>query len=86
MVVVLGNGLTLPPLFFEQGGVRSMFSALKQVCARLCPDSWQPAGCGFHRILQYWCGSRQRHSLCKTTVLQTAQRQAFSLLGCSTRC
>jgi len=31
VVVVLGNGLTLPPLFFGQGGVRAMFSALKQV-------------------------------------------------------
>lgn len=31
VVVVLGNGLTLPPLFFTQGGVRAMFAALKQV-------------------------------------------------------
>jgi Rab-binding domain (RBD) len=31
VVAVLGNGLTLPPLFFTQGGVRAMFAALKQV-------------------------------------------------------
>ena len=37
VVVVLGNGLTLPPLFFTQGGVRAMFAALKQVH---CPAQW----------------------------------------------
>lgn len=42
VVVVLGNGLTLPPLFFGQGGVRAMFSALKQV---------EPLGC----CLQFAC-------------------------------
>jgi len=34
VVLVLNNGLTLPPLYFAAGGVRSLFSALKQV--RLC--------------------------------------------------
>lgn len=32
VVVILANGLTLPPLFFGQGGVRAFFSALKEVC------------------------------------------------------
>lgn len=31
VVVVLGNGLTLPPLYFTHGGVKALFSALKQV-------------------------------------------------------
>lgn len=39
VVVVLGNGLTLPPLFFGQGGVRAMFSALKQHVALLKSNS-----------------------------------------------
>lgn len=30
VVVILSNGLTLPPLFFGQGGVRAFFSALKE--------------------------------------------------------
>ena len=33
IVVVLVNGLTLPPLYFGTGGVRALFAALKQVCA-----------------------------------------------------
>ena len=33
IVVVLTNGLTLPPLYFGNGGVRALFTALKQVCA-----------------------------------------------------
>lgn len=31
IVVVLVNGLTLPPLYFGTGGVRALFTALKQV-------------------------------------------------------
>jgi Rab-binding domain (RBD) len=31
IVVVLVNGLTLPPLYFSNGGVKALFSALKQV-------------------------------------------------------
>ena len=31
VVVVLFDGTTLPPLYFEQGGVRGFFSTLKQV-------------------------------------------------------
>ena len=34
VVLVLNNGLTLPPLYFAAGGVKSLFSALKEV--RLC--------------------------------------------------
>ena len=32
IVMVLTNGLTLPPLYFTAGGVRALFSALKEVC------------------------------------------------------
>ncbi|BDA49286.1 TBC1 domain family member 15 [Coccomyxa sp. Obi] len=32
IVVVLTNGLTLPPLYFTAGGVRALFSALKEHC------------------------------------------------------
>ena len=31
IVLVLVNGLTLPPLYFGTGGVKALFSALKQV-------------------------------------------------------
>ena len=31
IVLVLVNGLTLPPLYFGTGGVRALFAALKQV-------------------------------------------------------
>ena len=31
IVVVLSNGLTLPPLYFTTGGVKALFAALKQV-------------------------------------------------------
>ena len=31
VVLVLNNGLTLPPLYFAAGGVKSLFSALKEV-------------------------------------------------------
>ena len=34
IIVVLGNGLTLPPLYFSTGGVKGLMSALKQVS---CP-------------------------------------------------
>ncbi len=33
IVLVLTNGLTLPPLYFTAGGVRALFSALKEVLA-----------------------------------------------------
>ena len=33
IVLVLVNGLTLPPLYFGTGGVRALFAALKQVRA-----------------------------------------------------
>ena len=36
IIVVLGNGLTLPPLYFSTGGVKGLMSALKQVS---CPHS-----------------------------------------------
>lgn len=39
VVVILANGLTLPPLFFGQGGVRAFFSALKEVCSSGNPPS-----------------------------------------------
>ena len=35
IVLVLVNGLTLPPLYFGTGGVRALFTALKQVCDTL---------------------------------------------------
>lgn len=35
IVLVLTNGLTLPPLYFGNGGVRALFTALKQVGAAL---------------------------------------------------
>jgi hypothetical protein len=42
IVLVLTNGLTLPPLYFTAGGVRALFSALKEVRAICipteCPD------------------------------------------------
>jgi Rab-binding domain (RBD) len=44
VVVVLGNGLTLPPLFFTQGGVRAMFAALKQVRLLAAASGSMPAG------------------------------------------
>ena len=31
IVLVLANGLTLPPLYFTSGGVRALFAALKEV-------------------------------------------------------
>ena len=31
IVLILVNGLTLPPLYFGTGGVRALFAALKQV-------------------------------------------------------
>lgn len=31
IVLVLVNGLTLPPLYFGTGGVRALFATLKQV-------------------------------------------------------
>lgn len=31
IVVVLSNGLTLPPLYFTTGGVKALFAALRQV-------------------------------------------------------
>ena len=31
IVLVLKNGLTLPPFYFSSGGVRALFSSLKQV-------------------------------------------------------
>ena len=31
IVLVLKNGLTLPPFYFSGGGVRALFSSLKQV-------------------------------------------------------
>lgn len=37
VVVILSNGLTLPPLFFGQGGVRAFFSTLKEVPIQLKP-------------------------------------------------
>jgi hypothetical protein len=36
IVLVLANGLTLPPLYFTHGGVRALFSALKEVCTCAC--------------------------------------------------
>ena len=40
LVLVLSNGLTLPPLYFTNGGVKGLFSALREVC-HLCLDtSW----------------------------------------------
>ena len=32
VVLVLSNGLTLPPLYFTSGGVKGLFSALREVC------------------------------------------------------
>lgn len=32
VVLVLSNGLTLPPLYFTNGGVKGLFSALREVC------------------------------------------------------
>lgn len=41
IVMVLTNGLTLPPLYFTAGGVRALFSALKEVwCALSCAVPW----------------------------------------------
>ena len=34
IVLVLANGLTLPPLYFTAGGVRALFAALKEVRVR----------------------------------------------------
>lgn len=34
IVLVLVNGLTLPPLYFGSGGVKALFAALKQVQQR----------------------------------------------------
>ena len=31
LVLVLSNGLTLPPLYFTNGGVKGLFSALREV-------------------------------------------------------
>ena len=31
VVLVLSNGLTLPPLYFTSGGVKGLFSALREV-------------------------------------------------------
>ena len=31
VVLVLNNGLTLPPLYFAHGGIKALFSALKEV-------------------------------------------------------
>ena len=31
VVLVLSNGLTLPPLYFTNGGVKGLFSALREV-------------------------------------------------------
>lgn len=33
IVLVLANGLTLPPLYFTAGGVRALFASLKEVCS-----------------------------------------------------
>lgn len=33
IVIVLIDGLTLPPLYFSNGGVRALFVSLKQVCS-----------------------------------------------------
>ena len=35
IVLVLSNGLTLPPFYFGNGGVRALFSALKEVRSRV---------------------------------------------------
>ena len=32
IVIILQNGLTLPPFYFGNGGVKALFAALKQVC------------------------------------------------------
>ncbi len=37
VVLVLSNGLTLPPLYFTSGGVKGLFSALREVC---CPEGF----------------------------------------------
>ena len=37
---VLSNGLTLPPLYFTSGGVKGLFSALREVCCVKSSYSW----------------------------------------------
>ena len=39
LVLVLSNGLTLPPLYFTNGGVKGLFSALREV------RPFRPAAC-----------------------------------------
>ena len=62
VVVVLGNGLTLPPLYFTHGGVKALFSVLKQVllallqrASVLCACSQTSAAtCTFQASLCSW--------------------------------
>jgi hypothetical protein len=42
IVLVLVNGLTLPPLYFGTGGVRALFAALKQVYQPTGHKCWTP--------------------------------------------
>ena len=37
IVLVLSNGLTLPPFYFGNGGVRALFTALKEVHTLILP-------------------------------------------------
>ena len=55
VVLVLNNGLTLPPLYFAAGGVKSLFSALKEV--RLCSNT--VAVCVLHGCCTSWKQKQQ---------------------------
>lgn len=48
IVLVLVNGLTLPPLYFGTGGVRALFATLKQVHFAVSVDSLGRLGCYIH--------------------------------------
>lgn len=51
VVLVLSNGLTLPPLYFTNGGVKGLFSALREVCVWSGIFLSLPDGTGCHMLI-----------------------------------
>ena len=55
IIVVLGNGLTLPPLYFSTGGVKGLMSALKQVSCPHAHEAHEQSSCSTQdAALQMW--------------------------------
>ena len=87
IVVVLSNGLTLPPLYFTTGGVKALFAALRQVSHALVCAAMHVYGKASHAAVWLLMRSTLLHNLQdgRTGACSQSLASRFTLPGCADR-